>query len=118
MPGYTGLDCKVECPYPSFGTDCQGYCSCSIELCDVARGCSSLTTKQIVTTVGFGSLTTGTAIYFVLKIAYNHIIMLLLHVHVFQYTGYIINTLTDDIESISFVELNKSNIFILFHKWH
>lgn len=41
MPGYTGIECTFECPYPSFGNDCQGYCSCSIELCDVARGCRS-----------------------------------------------------------------------------
>lgn len=43
-PGYTGLNCTVQCPYPTYGEKCQGYCDCSNESCDKSLGCRILTT--------------------------------------------------------------------------
>lgn len=68
MPGYTGIDCTFECPYPSLGNDCQGYCSCSIELCDVARGCRNLKLESTFTSKDLRSLTAGTVISFKLHV--------------------------------------------------
>lgn len=40
-PGYVGGDCSYQCLYPTYGTDCQRECNCSIEFCDIAIGCFS-----------------------------------------------------------------------------
>lgn len=45
-PGYTGLNCIITCPYPTYGDRCQGYCDCSKDKCDVSTGCRSLTTSK------------------------------------------------------------------------
>lgn len=42
-PGYTGLNCSVQCPYPTYGNKCQGFCNCSLEICDISWGCENLT---------------------------------------------------------------------------
>lgn len=44
MQGYIGLNCTEKCPYPTFGERCQGYCSCSNDMCDVTTGCKTLVT--------------------------------------------------------------------------
>lgn len=43
-PGYTGLNCTIQCPYPTYGDKCQGVCNCSTEICDMSWGCKTLTT--------------------------------------------------------------------------
>lgn len=43
MAGYTGLNCTIRCPYPSYGVNCQGTCNCSEEDCDVSTGCELTT---------------------------------------------------------------------------
>uniref|UniRef100_K1RZ66 Uncharacterized protein n=1 Tax=Magallana gigas TaxID=29159 RepID=K1RZ66_MAGGI len=47
MPGYTGLNCTTRCPYPTYGTRCQGYCNCSNYTCDVSTGCRTVTTDSV-----------------------------------------------------------------------
>ncbi|XP_056016764.1 uncharacterized protein LOC125676663 [Ostrea edulis] len=37
--GYLGIYCPEQCPFPSFGKDCQLSCSCSKHLCNHAKGC-------------------------------------------------------------------------------
>nr|XP_022286422.1 multiple epidermal growth factor-like domains protein 10 isoform X2 [Crassostrea virginica] len=44
-PGYTGLNCTIRCPYPSYGENCQRKCNCSKEDCDVSTGCRTVTTE-------------------------------------------------------------------------
>ncbi|XP_078334363.1 laminin subunit alpha lam-3-like isoform X1 [Crassostrea virginica] len=44
-PGYTGLNCTIRCPYPSYGENCQRNCTCSKEDCDVSTGCRTVTTE-------------------------------------------------------------------------
>lgn len=46
MPGYSGVNCSLKCPYPYYGTDCQRTCKCSRDLCDVSTGCIDLTTEK------------------------------------------------------------------------
>lgn len=38
-PGYSGVNCSLPCPYPSYGVDCQQSCNCIQNLCDVSTGC-------------------------------------------------------------------------------
>ena len=45
MTGYTGFNCTIRCPFPSYGDNCQGNCTCSKEDCDVSTGCRTVTTK-------------------------------------------------------------------------
>lgn len=44
MPGYTGINCTDACPYPSYGHNCQGYCHCEEDICDLSTGCAQITT--------------------------------------------------------------------------
>lgn len=44
MPGYSGVNCSLQCPYPSYGVNCQKICNCIQELCDVSTGCQQTTT--------------------------------------------------------------------------
>lgn len=85
MPGYTGIECTFECPYPSFGNDCQGYCRCSIELCDVARGCRSPKLENTFTSQGLRSLTAGTVISYKLHVNEYHELILLVLLHLIHY---------------------------------
>ena len=43
-PGYTGPNCSIQCPYPTYGEKCQGYCDCDRDSCDFTTGCTLLTT--------------------------------------------------------------------------
>lgn len=47
LPGYTKLDCSSKCPFPTYGKNCQGLCNCSEILCDIAVGCSTMTSGNI-----------------------------------------------------------------------
>ena len=51
-PGYTGPKCTLQCPYPTYGDKCQGYCDCDNDTCDISTGCTILTTGIL-----FGSKT-------------------------------------------------------------
>lgn len=44
MSGYSGPYCTTRCPYPTYGSRCQGYCDCSNDTCDVSIGCKIPTT--------------------------------------------------------------------------
>lgn len=37
--GYTGKNCETVCVYPSYGLDCQSFCTCIANQCDHANGC-------------------------------------------------------------------------------
>lgn len=39
MPGYSGINCTMLCPYPQYGIDCQKGCNCSKDMCNVFTGC-------------------------------------------------------------------------------
>lgn len=41
MQGYHGVNCTMQCPFPTYGIRCQKYCTCSKDLCDVSTGCST-----------------------------------------------------------------------------
>lgn len=43
-PGYTGPNCTAQCPYPTYGFACQGFCNCSNDTCNMSWGCISSTT--------------------------------------------------------------------------
>lgn len=43
-PGYFGPNCTFQCPYPTYGEECQRYCDCANYSCDFATGCALLTT--------------------------------------------------------------------------
>uniref|UniRef100_A0A8W8JLR3 Uncharacterized protein n=1 Tax=Magallana gigas TaxID=29159 RepID=A0A8W8JLR3_MAGGI len=43
-PGYTGPNCTAQCPYPTYGFACQGFCNCSNVTCNMSWGCISSTT--------------------------------------------------------------------------
>lgn len=38
-PGYTGIECTLQCPYPLFGKDCQKLCKCLETECSFVSGC-------------------------------------------------------------------------------
>ncbi|XP_062613675.1 multiple epidermal growth factor-like domains protein 10 isoform X2 [Saccostrea cucullata] len=38
-PGYIGPNCSQICPYPNYGSECQGRCNCDERLCDITTGC-------------------------------------------------------------------------------
>ncbi|XP_065926925.1 uncharacterized protein [Magallana gigas] len=38
-PGYIGINCSIECRFPSYGDHCQSECNCSKENCSVSTGC-------------------------------------------------------------------------------
>lgn len=40
-PGYSGVNCKLKCPFPLYGSECQMRCTCKAEHCDFANGCKS-----------------------------------------------------------------------------
>lgn len=37
--GFFAKDCKLRCPYPSYGDGCQGNCNCQKTSCDYVFGC-------------------------------------------------------------------------------
>lgn len=37
--GYKGVDCETECPFPSYGRECQLICACEETDCDFVNGC-------------------------------------------------------------------------------
>ena len=43
-PGYAGPNCSIQCPYPTYGEKCHGYCECDKDICDFATGSIRLTT--------------------------------------------------------------------------
>ncbi|XP_062572145.1 uncharacterized protein LOC134234098 isoform X3 [Saccostrea cucullata] len=44
--GYTGIGCRMTCPYPYYGVHCQKRCQCTKEKCNIALGCVSGTTTD------------------------------------------------------------------------
>ncbi|XP_078310685.1 uncharacterized protein LOC144618483 [Crassostrea virginica] len=44
-PGYSGTNCSIQCPYPTYGYGCQGICDCDKDICDISTGCTLLTTE-------------------------------------------------------------------------
>ncbi|XP_062603282.1 protein draper-like isoform X2 [Saccostrea cucullata] len=57
--GYLGLNCTMECRYPSYGKDCQTACNCPQSYCSFIHGCEAgsptLSTKTQDTFNGFTS---------------------------------------------------------------
>lgn len=49
--GYTGLNCEVVCPFPSFGLDCQSICNCTKTKCDPVNGCNGYLTGDVIPSV-------------------------------------------------------------------
>uniref|UniRef100_A0A8W8JIE3 Uncharacterized protein n=1 Tax=Magallana gigas TaxID=29159 RepID=A0A8W8JIE3_MAGGI len=47
IPGYSGINCTVACPYPTHGHNCQGFCDCEEDICDLSTGCTQITTDKI-----------------------------------------------------------------------
>lgn len=47
ISGYTGPNCTLKCPYPTYGDNCQQICDCSKDECDFSSGCNSLTTGNV-----------------------------------------------------------------------
>nr|XP_034331882.1 multiple epidermal growth factor-like domains protein 10 [Crassostrea gigas] len=43
-PGYTGPNCTAQCPYPTYGFACQGFCNCSNDTCNMSWGFITFTT--------------------------------------------------------------------------
>lgn len=43
--GFTGNNCNVICPFPSYGLDCQSICNCTETSCNPVDGCTGQTTK-------------------------------------------------------------------------
>ncbi|GJQ87135.1 putative epidermal growth factor, partial [Trypoxylus dichotomus] len=37
-PGNIGIDCKEDCPENTFGSNCEGKCSCKNGICDRVTG--------------------------------------------------------------------------------
>lgn len=52
LPGYTGKNCSSKCPYPSYGTKCQGICNCDSNQCDASRGCRTQTLGKVFVSNG------------------------------------------------------------------
>ncbi|XP_062609604.1 uncharacterized protein LOC134271420 isoform X2 [Saccostrea cucullata] len=46
--GYTGIGCRMTCPYPYYGVHCQKRCQCTKEKCNIALGCGTTTDKSVV----------------------------------------------------------------------
>lgn len=44
MPGYSGVNCTADCPYPTYGDNCQDLCDCDEDICNVSTGCTQITT--------------------------------------------------------------------------
>lgn len=42
--GYTVPNCKMKCPFPSYGVDCQMKCDCINKDCDHVNVCKRPTT--------------------------------------------------------------------------
>lgn len=40
--GYFGTNCALKCRYPTFGKQCQSLCTCDIQNCDYANGCTCI----------------------------------------------------------------------------
>ncbi|XP_056016761.1 multiple epidermal growth factor-like domains protein 10 [Ostrea edulis] len=40
--GYFGMHCPEQCPFPSFGNECQLSCNCSKHQCNHAKGCQKI----------------------------------------------------------------------------
>ena len=45
-PGYVGLNCTLQCPYPTYGFRCSGRCECDKDSCDFSTGCRHITTGK------------------------------------------------------------------------
>ena len=43
-PGFSGPNCTILCPYPTYGDGCQGLCDCDKNTCDFSIGCKISTT--------------------------------------------------------------------------
>lgn len=48
MQGYHGVNCSIQCPFPTYGIRCQKYCTCSRDLCDVSTGCYTLVDSILI----------------------------------------------------------------------
>lgn len=48
MQGYHGVNCSIQCPFPTYGIRCQTYCTCSRDLCDVSTGCYTLVDSILI----------------------------------------------------------------------
>lgn len=47
ISGYTGQNCTLKCPYPTYGDNCQQNCKCRKDECDISSGCNSLTSGNV-----------------------------------------------------------------------
>lgn len=43
--GFTGNNCNVLCPFPSYGLDCQSLCNCTETSCNPVDGCTGQPTE-------------------------------------------------------------------------
>ena len=44
LPGYYGMNCSSQCPFPSFGVLCSDTCQCNATECHHGNGCRKRTT--------------------------------------------------------------------------
>ena len=52
LPGYFGMNCSSECPFPSFGFLCDDACLCNTTECHHVKGCRRNINIERITTVG------------------------------------------------------------------
>ncbi|XP_048769999.2 platelet endothelial aggregation receptor 1-like [Ostrea edulis] len=48
-PGYFGVNCSTQCPYPLYGHTCQSVCLCNMDACSPANGCLHVVTAEATT---------------------------------------------------------------------
>ena len=49
-PGYYGMNCSSQCPFPSFGVLCSDTCLCNVTECNHVNGCrSNINTEKRIT---------------------------------------------------------------------
>lgn len=39
LDGFIGEECKISCPYPAYGRNCDLNCDCEEKYCNVSMGC-------------------------------------------------------------------------------
>ncbi|XP_078324062.1 uncharacterized protein LOC144622553 isoform X2 [Crassostrea virginica] len=53
LPGYFGMNCSSQCPFPSFGVLCSDTCQCNATECNHVNGCQSNINTEKRTTIVF-----------------------------------------------------------------
>ncbi|XP_078324061.1 uncharacterized protein LOC144622553 isoform X1 [Crassostrea virginica] len=51
LPGYFGMNCSSQCPFPSFGVLCSDTCQCNATECNHVNGCQSNINTEKRTTI-------------------------------------------------------------------